>query len=195
MAIPDLDLTYELSFQSRAGFGRLTAIFKEARDRVLLPFPCFQSDIPLYGANSGGPVFDKKGRICAVNCTNFAGEDVSFHIPLKGILGLVARDIEFVPEDPVPRWRTVTELGLARRAPFYPPLEQVFFTLKPSVTFNDQGEVFVCPELAKELNKPGNEELRELLLSMGKQGSAIERRKLREAGAQGTSTDRRSQTP
>jgi len=143
MAIPDLDLTYELSFQSRTGFGRLTAIFKEARDRVLLPFPCFQSDIPLYGANSGGPVFDKKGRICAVNCTNFAGEDVSFHIPLKGILGLVARDIEFVPEDPVPRWRTVTELGLARRAPFYPPLEQVFFTLKPSVTFK------------KTLNKPG----------------------------------------
>jgi hypothetical protein len=63
---------------------------------------------------------------------------------------------------------------------------------KPSVTLNDQGEVFVCPELAKELNKPGNEELTELLLSMGKQGSAIERRKLREAGAQGTSTDRRS---
>jgi hypothetical protein len=129
MAIPDLGLTYELSFQARVGFGHLTAIFKEARDRVLLPFPCFQSDIPLYGANSGGPVFDKKGRICAVNCTSFAGDAISFHIPLKGILGLGARDIEFVPEDPVPRWRTVAELGLARRVPFYPSLERVFFTL------------------------------------------------------------------
>jgi hypothetical protein len=28
---------------------------------------------------------------------------------------------------------------------------------KPSVTFNDQGEVLVCPELVKELDKPGNE--------------------------------------
>jgi hypothetical protein len=128
MAIPDLSLTYELSFQSRVGFGHLTEIFKEARDRVLLPFPCFQSDLPLYGANSGGPVFDKKGRICGINCTSFVGESISFHIPLKAILELGARDIEFIPEDPVPRWRTVTELGLAKRVPFHPSLERVFFT-------------------------------------------------------------------
>jgi hypothetical protein len=55
---------------------------------------------------------------------------------------------------------------------------------KPSVTFNDQGEVFVCPELAKELDKPGNEGLTELLLSMGRQGAGIERRKLREGETQ-----------
>jgi hypothetical protein len=127
MAIPDLGLTYELSFKAKVGFGCLTEIFKEARDRVLLPFPCFRSDVPLYGANSGGPVFDKRGRICGVNCTSFAGEAISFHMPLKGILELGARDIEFVPEDPVPRWRTVAELGLARRVPFYPSLERIFF--------------------------------------------------------------------
>jgi hypothetical protein len=39
---------------------------------------------------------------------------------------------------------------------------------KPSVSFNDQGEVFVCPELAEELKKPGNEGLTELLLSMAR---------------------------
>ncbi len=128
LAIPDLDLIYELSFQARVGFGHLTEIFQKARDRVLLPFPCLQSDIPLYGANSGGPVFDKTGRICAVNCTSFAGEAISFHIPVKGILDLGARDIEFIPEDLVPRWRTVGELGLARRASFSPPLDRVFFT-------------------------------------------------------------------
>lgn len=97
LSIPDLNLTYELSYQARVGFGHLTAIFKEPRDRVLLPFPCFQSDIPIYGANSGGPVFDTKGRICAVNCTSYAGDNISFHIPLKGILDLGARDIEFSP--------------------------------------------------------------------------------------------------
>lgn len=51
---------------------------------------------------------------------------------------------------------------------------------KPYVTFNSQGEVFVCPELAKELDKPGNEGLTELLVSMGKQGAAIEQRNMRE---------------
>jgi hypothetical protein len=46
----------------------------------------------------------------------------------------------------------------------------------PSMTFNDEGQVFVCSELAEELKKPGNEGLTELLLSAGKQGAAIERR-------------------
>jgi hypothetical protein len=59
---------------------------------------------------------------------------------------------------------------------------------KPSVTFNDQGEVFVCPELAKELKKPENEGLTELLLSMGRQGTGIERRKVEDDAAQ-ASTD------
>src|SRR5580704_15366392 len=51
---------------------------------------------------------------------------------------------------------------------------------KPSVSINDQGEVFVCPELAQELEKPGNGGLTELLLSMGRQEAAIKRRKLQE---------------
>jgi hypothetical protein len=33
---------------------------------------------------------------------------------------------------------------------------------KPSVTFTEKGEVFVCPELARELEKPGNEGITEL---------------------------------
>jgi hypothetical protein len=50
---------------------------------------------------------------------------------------------------------------------------------KPSVTFTPEG-VFVCPELARELEEPGNEGLTELLLSMGRQEAAIQRRKLQE---------------
>jgi len=38
---------------------------------------------------------------------------------------------------------------------------------KPSVTITEKGEVFVCPELARELEKPGNEGVTELLLDMG----------------------------
>jgi hypothetical protein len=55
---------------------------------------------------------------------------------------------------------------------------------RPSVSFNNEGKVFVCPELARELEKPGNERLTELLLSMGRQGAAIERRNLQEGKAQ-----------
>jgi hypothetical protein len=54
---------------------------------------------------------------------------------------------------------------------------------KPSVTFTPDG-VFVCPELAKELEKPGNEGLTELLVSMGKQYAAMERRRLQEGEAE-----------
>lgn len=39
---------------------------------------------------------------------------------------------------------------------------------KPSVTFTEKGEVFVCPELARELEKPGNEGVTELLVHMGR---------------------------
>jgi hypothetical protein len=125
---PELSVRNELSFVGRIGFGNVTNIFQEARDKVMMPFPCFQSDIPIYGANSGGPVFDNRGRICGVNCTSFEGTDISFHIPLRGILDLRATGISFIPEDPFPRKRTIAELGLAKRVPFQPELIDVFYT-------------------------------------------------------------------
>lgn len=129
-AIPALRITYELAFAARAGSGYVTEIFSEARDAVMMPFPCIRSDMPIYGANSGGPVFDKKGRVCAVNCSSYEGSDISFHVPLRGILDLGSSGIEFIPEDPMPRFRTIAELGLAERTPFHPPLVEVFFTFR-----------------------------------------------------------------
>jgi hypothetical protein len=126
---PERDLRFPLSFMARVGFGTVAARFPERRDAVMLPFPCFQSDIPLYGANSGGPVFDEKGRVCGINCTSYEGSDASFHLPIKGVLSLVARDIELIPEDPVSRRRSVLELGLAERVLFDPPLSKVFCSL------------------------------------------------------------------
>jgi hypothetical protein len=128
LAIPDLDLVYDLGFMTRMECGHVKTIFSEARDSVMLPFPCFQSEMPIYGANSGGPVFDAKGRICGINCTSYEGTDISFHIPIEGVLDLWAREIELIPEDPVPRGRTLFELGLAKRVPFDPPIVKIFFT-------------------------------------------------------------------
>lgn len=127
--IAELGVTYELRFATRINNGHVLEIFPEGRDRVLMPFPCFRSDIPIYGANSGGPVFNAAGEVCGVNCTSYEGQDISFHVPLKGILDLWARDIELIPEDPTPRNRTILELGLAGRVVFNPPLSKVFVPL------------------------------------------------------------------
>jgi hypothetical protein len=129
LAIPEIGLVYQLTFATRVNRGQVREIFPNGRDRVMMPFPCFRSDVPIYGGNSGGPVFDKAGRVCGINLTSYEGQDISFHMPLKGILELSARDIEFVPEDPVPRSRTVLEMGLARRVVFDPPIAKSIFPL------------------------------------------------------------------
>lgn len=126
--VPDLDLTYSLEYMTRRETGQVRMVFSDARDSVMLPFPCFQSEMPIYGANSGGPVFDAKGRICGVNCSSYEGTNISFHVPIKGVLDLWARQIELIPEDPIPRGRTLFELGLAKRVRFNPPLASVYFT-------------------------------------------------------------------
>lgn len=118
--------TIAMHYMARVGFGHVTGHFSEARDAVMLPFPCFQSDMPIYGANSGGPVFDYKGRVCGINCTSYEGSDISFHVPLKEVLSLWMQDVELIPEDPSPRRRSVMELGLANRIGFDPSLRKTF---------------------------------------------------------------------
>lgn len=132
-SIPERGINQKIEFMARLGFGQVMEIFKEARDKVMMPFPCFRSDIPVYGGNSGGPVFDYKGRICGVNCSQFQGTDIAFHVPLEGILSLRAKDLELVPEDPTPRDRTVFELGLASRVPFKPDLAKAYIPFWPRI--------------------------------------------------------------
>jgi hypothetical protein len=79
-----------------------------------------------------------------VNCSSYAGTDISFHMPLRGILELWARDIGFIPEDPTARNRTVTELGLAERVPFFPPLTEEFFTFKQRLFLRPYHFVLYC---------------------------------------------------
>lgn len=124
--IQETSQTFAVRYMARVGFGHVTDHFPEARDAVMLAFPCFQSDIPIYGANSGGPVFDHKGRVCGINCSSYEGSDISFHVPLKEVLSLRMQDVELIPEDPVPRRRSVMELGLASRIGFNPSLRKTF---------------------------------------------------------------------
>jgi len=127
MAVPNLNIVYDLHFRTRRESGRVGEVFPKMRDKVMLSFPCFQSEMPIYGANSGGPVFDDHGRVCGVNCSGYEGTDISFHTPISSVIELRVPGIEFIPEDPTPRSRNLAELGLARRVVFKPSAASSFF--------------------------------------------------------------------
>lgn len=100
----------ELNFNSRVTVGYVTDHFVNGRDLLMMPFPCFQSDLPVYGGMSGGPVFDDKGRVFAVNCTRVEGTDVAYHTSLEGILDLSIRNTIISGTEDVPHDRTIREL-------------------------------------------------------------------------------------
>lgn len=121
-SVDSLAERFAIKFAVRLSFGRITAIFEEMRDRVMLPFPCVQSDVPIYGGNSGGPVFDVRGRICAINCTSFEGNDIAFHIPVRGVLHLRTRSQSLGIEDSSRKHRSILELGALGTIMFESPM-------------------------------------------------------------------------
>jgi Trypsin-like peptidase domain len=111
-----------VKFAVRLSLGNVTTIFEKMRDRVMLPFPCIQTDVPIYGGNSGGPVFDLRGRICAVNCTSFGGSDIAFHIPIQGVLHLRTRAQSLDIEDSSSEQRSILQLAASGTILFDPPM-------------------------------------------------------------------------
>ena len=117
-----LSIKASVTFAVRLSFGQVSAIFETMRDRVMLPFPCIQTDVPIYGGNSGGPLFDIRGRIRAVHCTSFGGNDIAFHIPIQGVLHLSTRAEPLGIIDSTRKQRSVLELAAAQRVLFEPPM-------------------------------------------------------------------------
>ncbi|MCJ9708196.1 serine protease [Bordetella hinzii] len=114
--------TTTLKFAVRLSFGHVSQIFEKMRDRVMLPFPCIQTDVPIYGGNSGGPLFDVRGRVCAVHCTSFGGTDVAFHVPIQGVLRLQMSTQSMGMKDPTRKYCSVLELGVTDKVSFDPPM-------------------------------------------------------------------------
>jgi hypothetical protein len=110
-----------LRFAIRLSFGRVTAIFEKIRDSVMLPFPCIQTDVPIYGGNSGGPLLDLRGRVCAVHCTSYEGSDIAFHVPVQGVLRLRARAQSLGLADSA-RSYSILELAVAQTVAIEPPM-------------------------------------------------------------------------
>ena len=90
--------------------GRLTNYFPNGRDTVMLPFPAFESNMPIYAGASGGPVFNTQGKVIAINCTRFEGTDVAYHTDITCLLDLPV-DNTVTESDQIPRARTIRELA------------------------------------------------------------------------------------
>ena len=62
---------FNVDLQSDMYRGRITKHYPEGRDRVLLPGPCYETDMEIKGGSSGGPVFisGSSGFVFGVNST------------------------------------------------------------------------------------------------------------------------------
>ena len=56
----------EISDKGQMNFGIVKTVYKEKRDSVMLPCPCFEVGANFGAGMSGGPVFDKRGRLCGI---------------------------------------------------------------------------------------------------------------------------------
>lgn len=85
-------------------FGNVEQHYPHGRDRTLLPGACFQTSMAILGGASGGPVFDKYGRVYAINSTSFSNGPPTFVSSVLDSLEIV------LPENCDPRL-TVAELA------------------------------------------------------------------------------------
>jgi hypothetical protein len=64
------------TFEGHAYVGRgpVSAVYDAGRDRVMLPWPCFEISTNAVGAMSGAPVFDAQGLVVGVLSTSLESE-------------------------------------------------------------------------------------------------------------------------
>ena len=53
--------------------GVVTERFEAGRDRAMLPGPAIEVECPAWGGMSGGPAFDKNGRIVGLLSSSYTG--------------------------------------------------------------------------------------------------------------------------
>lgn len=73
--------------------GRVVEHYSPIRDRIRMPYRCFQTSINVYGGASGGPVF-YEGTVVGVNTSSFDGcADCSFITPIGYIFDLAVSEM------------------------------------------------------------------------------------------------------
>lgn len=102
--------------------GEVNAIFEEKRDSVMMPFPCIETSVRIYGGNSGGPLLDDQGRICGIHCSSYDGERISYHVPTHGLLNLKMRAMSLGIKDESRNDRSIMDLAMDQKIECIPPL-------------------------------------------------------------------------
>ncbi|MEJ5154511.1 serine protease [Gluconobacter wancherniae] len=69
--IPVSDNYLNMNGSVRVGIGKVTDVWREGRDSVLMPYPCFAVECLTVGGMSGGPVFDSFGNVIGVLSRSF----------------------------------------------------------------------------------------------------------------------------
>ncbi|MDI1351190.1 MAG: serine protease [bacterium] len=83
--------------------GKIIELHKNGRDQCLLPNACYRTSMNIQGGASGGPVFNHKGKVIAVNSTSYDFDDsesISFVSAIDSFLDVVLEDL-FLPESEV----------------------------------------------------------------------------------------------
>jgi len=80
------------STNSKTSIGEVKQIHNEKRDNAMLNFPCFQTNARFDASMSGGPVFDSKGYLCGIICSNLppnnkSEEHISYVASLWPLMG------------------------------------------------------------------------------------------------------------
>jgi hypothetical protein len=73
--------------------GNIVEDLPNGRDRVLLPGPCYRTNIAIHHGASGGPVFSPSRSAFALNSTGFDGTDDSYVSSIKPIFDLRIDDV------------------------------------------------------------------------------------------------------
>jgi Trypsin-like peptidase domain len=90
--------------------GYIKEYFPKGRDKIMLPGPCYRSNMIIHGGASGGPVFCPSGAVFGVNSTGYDGCDISFISAIDPIFDLAIDEVQMGSGPP----RTVPVIHMAR---------------------------------------------------------------------------------
>lgn len=105
----DLSREIKYRFAASVSVGQVLETFPNGRDRTMLPFPSFSSNLSLQGGTSGAPVFDQFGRVVGINCSELESEKISYHCMIEGLLGCKLPNIVLGDEN-TPSTRSIQDL-------------------------------------------------------------------------------------
>ncbi|WP_457253415.1 S1 family peptidase [Pseudomonas juntendi] len=72
------DVPWEIQTSLLVSKGEVTEVFRNGRDRVMIPGPCFGLKCQTWGGMSGGPAFDLNGNLIGLLTSSYDNDDMSF---------------------------------------------------------------------------------------------------------------------